>query len=86
MLRRLAAAVSAVAFALGGLWALAGTLRLVFGIKVTLALVPPLALDHVEVLPAFGMALGFTVLGALLGRYAHTGAAPARAATAHQVR
>ena len=82
MLRRLSAAVSALSFALGGLWLLAGTLRLVFGVRITLALVPPLALERIDVPAAFGMALGFTLLGALLGRASRAAAPPSRARAA----
>ena len=84
MLRRLLALVSAVAFFFAGLWGLAAILRLIFGIRVALPLIPAFGLDHVEIGSAFAMALGFTFVGAITGRVSsHVGRS--RAAAQHSV-
>lgn len=61
-------AVSGACFALGSLWAGAGVLKLLFGVRITLPIFPPLDLDRVLVVPAIGIGLGLAILGAWLGR------------------
>ena len=65
---RLRTTLAGACHALGAVWAIAATLRLVFGIAVTFPLLPPLDLARVQVLPAFAASLGLFLLGALIGR------------------
>ncbi len=60
--------LSGVCFGLGALWGLAGALKVLFGVRVGLVLLPPLDLTAVAPGIAFVVALGFLTLGALLGR------------------
>ena len=60
--------LSTTCFALGGMWAAAGVLHLVFGVAVTFPLLPPIDLGRVHVETAFATAFCFVVAGAVLGR------------------
>ena len=62
--------LSTTAFALGGMWAAAGVLHLVFGVAVTFPLLPPIDLGRVHDGTAFASALCYVGAGALLGRSA----------------
>lgn len=55
-------------FGLGTVWGVAGAFKILFGVRLTLPLLPPLGLEHVAAFPALGAALGFFALGAVLGR------------------
>lgn len=71
-------------FALGATWAAAGTFKLVFGIRVTFPLLPPVDLDRVDAVPAIGIALGLMALGAWLGRVRQPEEATRATGTQHQ--
>ena len=68
--RSLRGFLSNACFALSSVWAAAGILKLVFGIRITFPLFPPIDLERVAVVPAIGVALGLAVVGAWLGRSA----------------
>ena len=55
-------------FFLGSIWASAGLFKLIFGVRITFSLLPPLGLERVNPLPALVVAFGFCVLGAWLER------------------
>jgi hypothetical protein len=55
-------------FALSAVWAAAGALKLVFGVRITFVILPPLDLTQIAPARAFWVAVGWMVLGALLGR------------------
>ena len=55
-------------FALSAVWAVTGALKLVFGVRITLVILPPLDLAQIVPMRAFGVAVGWMLLGALLGR------------------
>lgn len=63
-------ALAGCSFFLGSVWGAAGAFKLIFGIRITFPLFPPLDLDRVSPVPALATALGFIVLGAWLGRTA----------------
>jgi len=65
---RLRATIAGACHAVGGMWAAAAVLRLVFGAAITIPLLPPLDLARVNVVPALATALGFFAGGALIGR------------------
>jgi hypothetical protein len=65
--RRLA---STTCFFLGSVWAAAGSFKLIFGIRITFPLLPPLDLERVSPVSACLLALGFFAVGAWLGRVA----------------
>ena len=53
---------------LGTIWAAAGALKLIFGVRITLPLFPPLDLQQVAVWPSLGIGLALVFLGAWLRR------------------
>ena len=55
-------------FFLSSVWGAAGAFKLIFGIRITFVLLPPLDLERVSPVSALATALGFIVLGAWLGR------------------
>ena len=54
--------------ALGTLWTAAGVLKLIFGIRITLPLFPPLDLERVSILPSLTVGLFLVFAGAWLER------------------
>ena len=64
-----------ISFGLGTVWGVAGAFKLLFGVKLTLPLLPPLGLDQVQAIPALATALALFVLGGYLGRVS-IGSAP----------
>jgi hypothetical protein len=70
-------ALSSISFGLGSVWAVAGAFKLLFGVRVTFPLLPPIDLSRVSPVPALGIAFGFFVASAWLSRRAVRGdAAP----------
>ena len=63
--------LAAILRSLGGFWLLAGVLRVTFGVGVRLLLLPPIDLEKVEPIVAFGVGAGLVLAGAWMGR-AHT--------------
>lgn len=59
---------------LGSVWGAAGALKLIFGIRITFPLFPPIDLERVSPWPAIAVALGLFALGAWLGRGTETAA------------
>lgn len=57
-------------FALGSVWTVAGVLKLIFGVRITLLLFPPLDLDRVSPAPAIAIGLLLVFVGAWLERRA----------------
>ena len=55
-------------FFLGSIWAAAGAFKLIFGVRITYPLLPPIGLERVNPLSALVVALGFCILGAWLER------------------
>ncbi len=53
---------------LGTIWTAAGALKLIFGVRITLPLFPPLDLQQVSVWPSLGIGLALVFLGAWLRR------------------
>jgi hypothetical protein len=53
---------------LGSVWGAAGALKLIFGIRITFPLFPPVDLERVSPGPAIAVAVGLFALGAWLGR------------------
>jgi hypothetical protein len=84
-------AIASVCHTLGVVWAAAGALRLIFGVRITFPLFPPIDLARVAVAPSLAIALLFLAAGAWLRRSAlareaesplsGTAAADARAAS-----
>jgi hypothetical protein len=62
------AGLAHVCFALGNVWAVAGACRLIFGIKITLPILPPLGLEGVHGWWALAVSLGLFTAAAWLGR------------------
>ena len=56
--------------ALGILWAGAGMLKLVFGVRISFPLFPPVDLSRVSPLPSLGVALALVTVGAWFRRSA----------------
>ena len=65
---RLRTTIAGVCHGLGAVWAIAATLRLIFGVAVTFPLLPPLDLQRVQVGTAFAISLALFIAGALIGR------------------
>jgi hypothetical protein len=61
-------AIAGGCFFLGSIWAAAGVFKMIFGVRITFSLLPPLGLERVDPLPALVVAFGFCVLGAWLER------------------
>ena len=59
---------SSACFVLGTVWSAAGTLKLLFGVRVTLPLLPPLGLEQVSVAPSIAIGLAFFATAAILAR------------------
>lgn len=68
MLGPLRSYVSATCFAIGGVWAVAAALKMIFGIEITFPLLPPLALEKVDVMKSFIAALAWFAAGAVIRR------------------
>jgi hypothetical protein len=64
--------LSSACFTFGSIWAAAGILKAVFGVRLTLPLLPPLGLEHVAVIPSLVTGLVLFAIGAVLGRAATT--------------
>jgi len=62
--------LSSACFTFGSIWAAAGILKLVFGVRLTLPLLPPLGLEQVAVIPSLVTGLVLFATGAVLGRAA----------------
>lgn len=62
--------LSGICFALGTVWAVAGAMKAIFGVAITFPLLPPLALDRVDVTRSFIAALVWCLAGAVIGRSA----------------
>lgn len=60
--------ISTSCFFLGSVWAAAGSFKLIFGVRITFPLLPPLGLERVSPVSACLLALGFFALAAWLGR------------------
>jgi hypothetical protein len=76
--------MSSACFTLGIVWATAGAFKLLFGVTLTLALLPPLGLERVAVVPSVAIGLVLFAVGALLEKGANPIAKvrPLNAATA----
>lgn len=76
------AAFGGACHALGGIWTVAGVLRLIFGVRVTFPLLPPVDLEQVD--PILALAVGAVLIaaGAWLGRSARAGGASSPAVPA----
>ena len=61
-------ALADCSYFLGSVWGAAGALKLIFGIRITFPLFPPIDLERVSPGPAIAVALGLFALGAWLGR------------------
>src|SRR2546423_12058298 len=61
-------ALASCCFFLGSVWCAAGAFKLLFGIRITFPLFPPVDLGRVSPLPAIAIAVGLFALGAWLGR------------------
>lgn len=64
--------MSAVCFALGVVWTTAGAFKLLFGVQLTLPLLPPLGLERVAVAPSLAIGLALFAVGALLAKGANS--------------
>jgi hypothetical protein len=64
--------LSSACFTFGSIWAAAGILKAVFGVRLTLPLLPPLGLEQVAVIPSLVIGLVLFAAGAVLGRAAST--------------
>jgi hypothetical protein len=62
---------SSACFTFGSVWAAAGILKLLFGVRLTLPLLPPLGLGQVAVIPSLITGLVLFSIGAVLGRGAN---------------
>ena len=67
-------ALADCSYFLGSVWGAAGALKLIFGIRITFPLFPPIDLERVSPGPAIAVALGLFALGAWLGRGTETNA------------
>jgi hypothetical protein len=67
---RLRSILSGTCFALGAIWAVAGVMKMIFGMAISFPLLPPLALEQIDVAKSLIVALVWFIAGALLGRYA----------------
>lgn len=65
--------LSSACFALGVIWTTAGAFKLLFGVKLTLLLLPPLGLERVAIAPSIAIGLVLFAAGAFLAK----GATPA---------
>ena len=63
---------SALAFALGSVWGVAGAFKLLFGTQLTLPILPPLGLERVAAVPAMIVAIVCFGVAAWLGRSRHS--------------
>lgn len=61
-------ALADCSYFLGSVWGAAGVLKLIFGVRITFPLFPPIDLERVSPVPAIAIALGLFALGAWLGR------------------
>jgi hypothetical protein len=61
-------ALADCSYFLGSVWGAAGALKLIFGVRITFPLFPPIDLERVSPWPAIAVALGLFALGAWLGR------------------
>ena len=61
-------ALADCSYFLGSVWGAAGALKLIFGIRITFPLFPPIDLERVSPGPAIAVAVGLFALGAWLGR------------------
>ena len=68
--------LSGACFALSSVWGVAGACKLLFGVRITAPLLPPLGLERVAVGPALATAVAFLLLGAWLGRTSAAAEAP----------
>jgi hypothetical protein len=60
--------LSSACFSLGTVWAAAGILKLLFGVRLTLPLLPPFGLEQIAIVPSLLTGLVLFAIGALLGR------------------
>lgn len=65
-------ALADCSYFLGSVWGAAGALKLIFGIRITFPLFPPIDLERVSPGPAIAVALGLFALGSWLGRGTET--------------
>jgi hypothetical protein len=61
-------AVAGCCFFLSSVWGSAGALKLIFGVRITFPLFPPIDLERVAPAPALAVCLAFCILGAWLER------------------
>ena len=61
-------ALADCSYFLGSVWGAAGALKLIFGIRITFPLFPPIDLERVSPGAAIAVAVGLFALGAWLGR------------------
>ncbi len=61
-------ALADCSYFLGSVWGAAGALKLIFGVRITFPIFPPIDLERVSPGPAIAIALGLFALGAWLGR------------------
>jgi hypothetical protein len=66
--RSIRKALADCSYFLGSVWGAAGALKLIFGIRITFPLFPPIDLERVSPGPAIAIAVGLFALGAWLGR------------------
>jgi hypothetical protein len=65
---RIAGILASISTALGTLWVAAGVLKFIFGVRITLAIFPPIDLERVAVWPAVSVGLLLVFCGAWLRR------------------
>lgn len=77
------AMVAKSCFALGSVWAAAGVLKLIFGVRITFLLFPPIDLERVATGPAITIGLVLVFSGAWLERRGASAGARERNSLAH---
>ena len=60
--------MSSACFTIGGIWASAAVLKLLFGVRLTLPLLPPLGLERVAIVPSIAIGLSLFAVGAFLAK------------------
>ena len=63
--------LSSACFIIGTVWAAAGILKILFGVRLTLPLLPPFGLEQVAIAPSLVTGLILFAIGAVLGRGAN---------------
>lgn len=67
---RVRSSLSGACYTLAAVWAVAGTFKLIFGIRITFPLLPPVDLERVAAVPSLATAVALIATGAWLSRTA----------------